>query len=262
VLIQLAYNLHSAGQPQVLGYATSMSNDVLLNDTNDYRSKSGLPSLSLNSNLNRAAQAKAESMITGNYWSHVAPDGTTPWYYFGKEGYKYSMAGENLAYGFSTSDQVIAAWMNSPEHKDNVLGDYADVGFGFANGSDYQHGNNTVVVAMYGLPITQKPLITATGGGTTQAPLTTLGSTAGLNTNSQHVNGMSTIAGGSAPWATYASLALIGATVMGFIVTHLETVRSGWRSARKYTILHPIVDMFILTLLALVFVQASGGFIR
>lgn len=255
VLIQFAYNLHSDGQPRVLGYATSMNAQVLLQDTNDYRSRSNLSSLHENDALDRAAQAKADSMIAQNYWSHVAPDGTTPWYYFQKVGYNYSIAGENLAYGFATSDQVVTAWMNSQEHRDNVLGNYQDVGFGFANGNNYQHGKNTVVVAMYGLPSNQGPASSTTNNYMPTA-MTNAASA------SQHVNGATSIMNGNAPWATYASIGLLGATILGFLVTHLETLKLGWHNARKYAIVHPAVDAAVLVVMALVVVQAAGGFIR
>ena len=104
----------------------------------------GLGTLSYSATLSHAAQAKAEDMVRQNYWSHVAPDGTTPWSYFQQSDYDYVSAGENLAYGFTTSEQVITAWMNSPEHRDNVLGTYSEVGFGFVNGEDYQNGKNTL----------------------------------------------------------------------------------------------------------------------
>lgn len=256
VFIQLAYNIRSAGQPQVLGYATAMSSDVLLKGTNDYRTKAGLMPLNINSQLAQAAQAKAQSMVAANYWSHIAPDGTTPWDYVQRSGYKFSTAGENLAYGFSTSDQVIAAWMNSAEHRANVLGGYADVGFGFVNGPHYQHGNNTVVVALYGLPMGQKPAITNQPVDRSNL------STPTTNLTSQHVAGISTIVDGQAPWATYASLALIGATAMGIIVTHIEFLRLGWRSAKQYVVVHPVVDAFVLIGLALIVIGSTGGFIR
>ena len=254
LLIQFAYNFHSDGKPQVLGYATNVNGEILLRNTNDYRARSDLPALTLNDDLTRAAQAKAESMIANDYWSHVAPDGTTPWYYFQKVGYSYSVAGENLAYGFSTSDQIITAWMNSVEHRDNVLGNYQDIGFGIASGTNYQHGKNTVVVAFYGLPSNQRPVV-----GTTASALAVDANTPSA---SLHINGVTTIVSGNAPWATYASLALLGATILGFLVTHLETLKLGWRNARRYAALHPAVDAAVLLGVTLIVVQAAGGFIR
>jgi hypothetical protein len=139
---------------QVLAYATNVNRSDLLAYTNTARAQNGLGALTLNSQLNSSSQGKADDMIANNYWAHVSPSGTQPWYWFDSAGYKYQSAGENLAYGFDSSNGVVNGWMNSPTHKANVLGDYADVGFGIANGSNYQGGENTVVVAHYGKPQT------------------------------------------------------------------------------------------------------------
>lgn len=146
-------SLSLGARPQVLGYATDVTISGLLSNTNQQRSAAGKSNLSLNAKLNSAAQAKANHMIAGNYWAHTSPDGVTPWYWFEYAGYDYLVAGENLAYGFSTSAGVVNGWMNSPSHRDNMLnGKFEHVGFGIANGSNYQGGPNTVVVAMYGDP--------------------------------------------------------------------------------------------------------------
>lgn len=136
---------------QVLAYASEMSRDGLLSGTNVARSSNGLGGFGLNSQLNSAAQAKAQDMAAKNYWAHTSPDGTEPWYFFQQAGYTYIRAGENLAYGFMTSQSAIDGWMNSPSHKANILGDYAEVGFGIVNTPDYQNGGEqTIVVAHYG----------------------------------------------------------------------------------------------------------------
>lgn len=139
----------------VLGYATDMSISTLLSDTNTQRQSNSLAGLSLNEQLDQAAQAKANDMATRDYWSHNTPDGATPWTFIINAGYQYQTAGENLAYGFDTSDATVTAWMNSPEHRDNILNNtYTDVGFGVANAANYQGtGPETVVVAMYASPV-------------------------------------------------------------------------------------------------------------
>lgn len=260
IVIQFAYNMHSGNAPKVLGYATTMDSAALLATTNKDRTDVGLPQLKLNETLARAAQAKADDMIAKNYWSHIAPDGTTPWFYFQKFEYRYSSAGENLAYGFATSEQVVTAWMNSAEHRANLLGNYTDVGFGYANSTDYQHGNNTVVVAFYGLPDTKDEHVAgATTGEAYNHPNTGVGvHTAAFPTK---ISGVTSIVSGNAPWASYASLALIGAAIMGFLVTHLETLRLGWHNAKRYAVLHPAVDAAVLFCLALIVVQAASGFV-
>jgi Cysteine-rich secretory protein family len=139
----------------VLAYATSMSREGLLSATNQQRAANGVGSLGLNSALNQAAQAKANDMVARDYWSHNTPEGNPPWVFIDNAGYAYKKAGENLAYGFTTSSDTVVGWMNSPSHKENMLGgDYTDVGFGYANSPDYQGtGPETVVVAMYGQPM-------------------------------------------------------------------------------------------------------------
>ena len=142
-------------KPATLAYATEMSRSGLLSSTNSKRSANGVGSLTANSQLNSAAQAKANDMVARDYWSHNTPDGNPPWVFIDAQGYAYTKAGENLAYGFSTSSATVTGWMNSPSHKANMLdGAFTEVGFGFANSSDYVGtGEETVVVAMYAKPV-------------------------------------------------------------------------------------------------------------
>lgn len=146
--------LHS----KVLSYATEMSLSGLLSGTNAARASQGLGALTLDIQLNNAAQMKAQDMASKDYWAHVAPDGTQPWYFFDQAGYTYLRAGENLAYGFSTSQGTVDGWMNSPSHRANILGDYRDVGFGIVNAPSYQgSGQQTIVVAHYGTKANSTP---------------------------------------------------------------------------------------------------------
>lgn len=147
---------------QVLSYATDISVQGLLDGTNTQRASNGLGGLRLNTALNQAAQAKAADMVADNYWAHTSPSGDTPWTFINASGYSYATAGENLAYGFSTSDETISGWMNSAGHRANILnGSYADVGFGIINAEDYQsNGNQTIVVAMYASPYKSSVAVT------------------------------------------------------------------------------------------------------
>jgi Cysteine-rich secretory protein family len=138
----------------VLAYATEISNSALLSSTNTKRSANGKQSLTINSKLSNAAQAKANDMVARNYWSHNTPDGQEPWVFVDAAGYSYQKAGENLAYGFATSFDTVNGWMNSASHKANMLdGDFTEVGFGYANANNYVNtGQETIVVAMYAKP--------------------------------------------------------------------------------------------------------------
>jgi hypothetical protein len=170
------YNVVSAGQMQVLGYATSISVTSLFNLTNQQRENNGLPALTLNGQLNSAAQAKANHMFTHDYWAHVAPDGTTPWVFINNAGYSYTTAGENLAKNFNTSNGVINGWMGSATHKANILSSgYKDVGFAAVNGVLLGE-ETTLVVAMYGAKATSAPVAAAPVASTpkkTTAPVVT-----------------------------------------------------------------------------------------
>ena len=158
--------------PAVLSYATDIANNTLLTATNQKRAAAGIKSLNYNGNLTSAAQAKANDMATRNYWSHNTPEGTPPWTFITNAGYKYSVAGENLAYGFRITNTntstneigVIDGWMASPSHKENLLNSkFTEVGFGIANAETYQGlSQQTIVVAMYGSPLTTTAPATTT----------------------------------------------------------------------------------------------------
>lgn len=134
----------------VLGTSTDISSQTLLLLTNQYREKNGLVPLYLNSELSQAALSKAQNMFVKNYWAHTAPDGTTPWIFVRQAGYDYVYAGENLARGFTTSDDIVTAWMASPTHRENMLsGNYQDVGFAVMEGTLLGE-NTTLIVEMFG----------------------------------------------------------------------------------------------------------------
>lgn len=138
----------------VLAYATNTSSAGLLDSTNAQRSANGVGTLISASKLTSAAQAKANDMVSRDYWSHQTPDGEQPWVFIANAGYQYLSAGENLAYGFSNSSATVTGWMNSPSHKANLLStNFTEVGFGIANSPNFvASGPQTVVVAMYGKP--------------------------------------------------------------------------------------------------------------
>jgi len=136
--------------PSVLGISSQISIDQLLVLTNQQRQINNLPPLTLNSELGNAALAKGNYMFEKNFWAHIAPDGTTPWYFIKSAGYNYTYAGENLARGYDSASGVVDAWMASPSHRENVLSpNYKEVGFAVLDGN--LTGENTIlVVEMFG----------------------------------------------------------------------------------------------------------------
>lgn len=127
--------------------ATTQSNiDSYIKHINDIRQEAGLDPLRENETLNSSAQLKANHMEKVNYWGHDAPDGTEPWHFIDMAGYQYTSAGENLARCFDTTADTVAGWYESKLHRDNMLGDYDEVGFG-----EYQRGDGCIVaVSHYG----------------------------------------------------------------------------------------------------------------
>ncbi|HEX7456068.1 MAG TPA: CAP domain-containing protein [Candidatus Nanoarchaeia archaeon] len=138
---------------QVLGFATNISVSEVINLTNEQRTLADLVPLKTNAALNKAAALKAEDMFEKNYWDHFAPDGTSPWYFFGLVGYQYTWAGENLARDFATSAGVVAAWMDSVGHRANILNpNFNEIGVAVVNGN-LDSEDTTLVVQLFGRPV-------------------------------------------------------------------------------------------------------------
>ncbi len=106
---------------------------------NNEREAHGESALRANAKLQRAAQGHSEEMASEDYFSHYAPDGSTPLERMRASGYIYSSqigyeVGENIAWGtlwLTTPEAIVNAWMASPEHRANILdGRYRDSGIG------------------------------------------------------------------------------------------------------------------------------------
>ncbi len=136
--------------PDVLGYATDIHVEQLLASTNAQRAAAGLSALTLNQKLSVAAANKAADMFAKGYWAHNSPTGATPWEFISGAGYKYTVAGENLAKNFGSSQGVVDAWMASPTHRANMVkSSYREVGFAVVNGV-LNGEETTLVVQMFG----------------------------------------------------------------------------------------------------------------
>lgn len=142
------------GDPKILGYATNITKSDIVKLTNQERASAGITTLRENSLLDQAAALKAADMFKKDYWAHFAQDGTTPWYFFGQVGYKYTWAGENLARDFQTSGGVVAGWMASTAgHRENVLNkNFTEIGVAVKNGI-LQGEETTLVVQLFARPV-------------------------------------------------------------------------------------------------------------
>ena len=163
-LFQMAYNISQTGS--ILGRTTDITTQDLLDRTNQVRQDNGESGLMLNTKLSQAAALKANDMFVNQYWSHTSPQGIEPWTWFKEAGYTYSDAGENLAKNFHSTGGVVTAWMDSEEHRANVLDiRYEEVGFAVKSG-ELNGEPTTVVVALYGKPQTGQAVA---GAATTAA---------------------------------------------------------------------------------------------
>ena len=108
----------------------------LLRLHNEQRQAHGVPPITMNEQLNVAAQGHADTMARLRRMSHDA-GGTNFQERVRGAGYQFSRGGENIAAGQRTPEDVVRAWMNSSGHKQNILNAYWwHVGFGVAWGGN------------------------------------------------------------------------------------------------------------------------------
>jgi hypothetical protein len=250
----------------VLGSKSDFSTAALLTTTNAERLKQNEPALTLNAQLSAAAQAKAEDMVRNNYWAHSSPDGKTPWSFIDAAGYQYQSAGENLAYGFSSATDSVAAWMDSSEHRANILdAAYQNVGFGIANSPNFMgEGPETVVVAEYGQPAAQLATVPA-GAPTVNNPAAThpASNVLGAETEAQPVSRIQILTGDNSQWALVTVIALSGGAMALFLLRHGYRVHRLLSRGEAFVVHHPYLDIAIIfTITAGCVLTRASGIIR
>ncbi|WP_273834494.1 CAP domain-containing protein [Guptibacillus sedimenti] len=104
----------------------------VVNLTNEERTKAGLPALEVDTELSKVAQAKSEDMRDNNYFAHNSPTYGSPFDMMNQFGVDYQSAGENIAKGQQTPEEVVNAWMNSEGHRKNIMnGSFTHIGVGY-----------------------------------------------------------------------------------------------------------------------------------
>ncbi len=256
------------GRGQVLSYASSMTVNNLLADTNNLRLQNQATSLKLNEKLDAAAQAKANDMASRNYWSHETPEGAQPWTFVKNQNYAYQKLGENLAAGFSNEQATVNGWMASLTHRQNLLDPaYSEVGFGIAQKANYTAAGNgpmTIVVAFYGQPegapvlsprVAPAAQVKSTN---TQNPGETLKATPERTSSAQVA-----LAGSSlGAQATNLSLLITISALAIWLSRHLVAVRKVWTKSEAFIVHHPLLDVGLITVAGLSFLLSwTVGFI-
>lgn len=105
---------------------------------NAERAKNGLQPLTEDWQLSRVARYKSQDMADRRYFSHTSPTYGSPFDMMRAFGLSYRTAGENIAYGQRTPQQVVTAWMNSSGHRANILNaSFTRIGVGYVANGNY-----------------------------------------------------------------------------------------------------------------------------
>ncbi len=109
----------------------------VLDLVNAERAKRGISALTLDSSLSSIATKKSQDMVNKNYFDHTSPTYGSPFDMMKQFGISYRTAGENIAKGQKTPQEVVAAWMNSEGHRKNILNpNFTNLGVGIAKDSN------------------------------------------------------------------------------------------------------------------------------
>jgi len=141
-----------AGEPLVgldVPDADPTFEDQLIELVNQERWSNGqLPPLKRVDLLDTASETHSTNMAGRDFVMHCDPDtGTMPWDRMLAAGYSYSSAAENIAWGYTSPESVIAGWMASSGHRANILSStFREMGNGyFEQGNDQPNVRRTTV---------------------------------------------------------------------------------------------------------------------
>ncbi len=117
-------------------WAKELTVESVIYFVNEERKLRDLEVLAENDRLFKAAQEKSEDMINSGYFAHTSPGGITPWHWIDENEYDYIYAGENLAINFSDAESQHKAWMDSPDHRKNIINpNYKEIGVAIREGN-------------------------------------------------------------------------------------------------------------------------------
>ncbi|WP_308017448.1 CAP domain-containing protein [Alkalihalobacillus deserti] len=106
--------------------------------TNVERRNNGLSDLQADASLSNVARAKSNDMQQNNYFSHTSPTYGSPFDMIRDFDISYNSAGENIAQGQRSAQEVVQAWMDSEGHRANILnGDFTHIGVGYQQNGHY-----------------------------------------------------------------------------------------------------------------------------
>ncbi len=86
---------------------------------NQYRAQNGKPALIYREDVQGCADLRAQEII--RLFEHTRPNGSECFTVLDEAGISYRGAGENIAYGHRSAEEVMTGWIDSPGHKENIL---------------------------------------------------------------------------------------------------------------------------------------------
>lgn len=120
-------------------YTSELTEDEkqVLNLINDKRQEAGLDKLKIDDDLQNICRIKAKEMVEKDYFAHNSPEYGSPFEMIKSNGITYKVAGENIA-GNSEISKAIDAWMNSENHRANIINrSYNYTGIGVVDSKKY-----------------------------------------------------------------------------------------------------------------------------
>lgn len=118
--------------------ALSVYEQKVVDLTNQERAKNGLAALKVDTALSKVAREKSLDMSKNGYFSHTSPTYGSPFDMMKQFGVSYQNAGENIAMGQRTPEEVVQAWMNSEGHRKNILNaNFNYIGVGYVESGNY-----------------------------------------------------------------------------------------------------------------------------
>lgn len=103
---------------------------------NHERITNDLAPLALDVNVSKVARTKSQDMHDLQYFSHTSPTYGSPFEMMESFDISYRAAGENIAAGYLSAQEVMTGWMNSDGHRKNILSpQFTHVGVGYMNGN-------------------------------------------------------------------------------------------------------------------------------
>ena len=117
-------------------YSLSQFEQEVVTLTNKERTKYGLQPLKIDLKVSEVARLKSSDMKTNGYFSHTSPTYGSPFDMMKQFGIQYRAAGENIAMGQRSPQEVVTAWMNSEGHRKNILSsNFTHIGVGHVDGN-------------------------------------------------------------------------------------------------------------------------------